>query len=184
MTITFEKAVHDWFAEATGLETVWRDQSAPEPEMPFASLKLIAGPTPIGVAQVTETPSTGRQIQEEIEVRATVPCSMSVSCQVFVKMPDARNPGYNARTYVQRALLSLEMPSTQATFRGRGITINDIKPVQNLDALVEVEHQSRANMDVTFGIVLTKSEYVGYIETVHIQSTTLKFDRDFPVGHR
>jgi hypothetical protein len=180
----FEDAVHDWFAEATGLETVWRQQSAPQPELPFASIKVIAGPVRTGTPIVTETALPDPQpAGKEIEIKGIFPCSVTVSFQVFVGMPDARNPGYNARTYAVLAMTSLEMPEVRAVLWSKGISVLNVGAIQNLDVLVEAEHESRANIDVMFGIVLTREEFVGYIKTVHIESTSLGIDRDFVVGH-
>lgn len=44
---TIEDAIVAWFEGATGLTTIWRHQSAPQPAHPFASL-LITGPRKIG----------------------------------------------------------------------------------------------------------------------------------------
>lgn len=44
---TIESAIATWFAGATGLTTMWRYQSTPQPAFPYASL-LITGPRKIG----------------------------------------------------------------------------------------------------------------------------------------
>jgi hypothetical protein len=184
MMENFENTVHDWFSAVTGLEVIWREQSAPLPKFPFGTLKILAGPTRLGRPTVQEKESVGRGVGEEVEIKAVVPCSMSVSCQVFAGgRPDASNPNYNARVYANKAMTNIEMPSVWDTFRRAGITIMNVGEIKNLDALVESEHESRAGLDILFGITLTESEFTGYIETVHIRSTNLKIDRDFPVGH-
>ncbi len=44
---TIEDAIVAWFEGATGLTTIWRHQSAPQPALPYASL-MITGPRKIG----------------------------------------------------------------------------------------------------------------------------------------
>lgn len=177
----FENAVHAWFADAVGIETVWRMQSAPQPELPFASLRIIDGPTPIGRAITCQTELQGQPLGQEIKLESRLPCSVTVSCQVFVAMPDARNPGYNARTYIVLALTALSLQGVREALWSQGVSVITTGMVQDLSALAESEHESRANLDVTFGIVLTAAEYVGYIETVQLKSTGMDLDFDVSI---
>lgn len=62
-----EDAIHDWFSTATGLTTVWRDQSAPQPAYPYGSLLIIAGPTKLG-GQDEVRESTDLTIVQNVKV--------------------------------------------------------------------------------------------------------------------
>lgn len=62
-----ENAIQDWFSGATGLTTIWRDQSAPQPDYPFATLLTIAGPTQIhGQDEQRETTDATRALDVKI----------------------------------------------------------------------------------------------------------------------
>lgn len=45
-----EDGIHAWFSGATGLTTIWENQSAPQPDFPYASLQVTSGPTRVGGA--------------------------------------------------------------------------------------------------------------------------------------
>ncbi len=54
-----EDAIHGWFAGAVELTTIWRNQNAPQPAYPFASLYVIAGPLkPGGQDEIRESSDT------------------------------------------------------------------------------------------------------------------------------
>jgi len=178
----FENAIHSWFSDATGLETVWRQQSAPQPEHPYGSLQVIAGPTPESPAwdercDTDLTRPRGQEIHEEL----VVPAQVTVSCQVHVPMPDARNPGYNAVSYVQRALGALAKPTVTDALRAAGVAVVRHGPVQNLNEVIEDAFESRANIDVIFRVSLTEDDYVGYIAKINAESTTLGIDQEFGI---
>ena len=179
----FQDAVHEWFHQETGLRTVWRTQTAPQIPYPFGSLKMIAGPSPLNdfAEERQGTDDLSRPLGEEIELNTYVPCTVTISCQAFVGVPDARNPGWNAYRYLLEAMSSLFSNSVCDTLRYKGITVLEVAELQNLDEVIEDSSVSRANLDVRFGIVLTRTEYTGFIETVHIKSESLGVDRDFGV---
>lgn len=57
---TIENGIHAWLSGATGLTTIWENQSAPQPAFPYASLQVTNGPMKIGGADeqraVTSSP--------------------------------------------------------------------------------------------------------------------------------
>jgi len=177
----FQDAVHEWFADSTGLETIWRNQGAPQPAYPFASLKIISGPTPDAPQweerwDYDEARSAGQQIR----LTTGVSCSLTVSCQAYVGQTDARNPNYDACQYLSRAQAALSLESVHAgVFRPNNIGVLSPGPVQDLSELIEDAFVSRANMDVIFSAALNIEEYNTWIEKVHGTSTSLGIDRVF-----
>lgn len=173
----FQNAIHAWFAEATGLETIWRNQSAPQPEYPFAGLAILSGPEP-SAPQWEQRFDTdlNRPEGEEVRISVGVPCRFTVSCQVYVGMPDARNPAINATAYMIAAQSSLSLPSVLADLCSAGIAVERPGVVQNLDEIIEDSFVSRAAMDVVLGAVLTLEEFTGFVSKVKVKSDSLGID--------
>jgi hypothetical protein len=179
----FQNAIHDWFSGSTGLQTIWRNQSAPQPEHPFGSLMILSGPEQYSPAwEERDETDTGRPLGEEIKQTVTVPCRFVVSCQAYVEQVDARNPNHDAASYINKAKGALGLSSYLQDLNTANVSVSTVGPVQNLTALLESEMESRANMDVVFSSVLSLDEYVGYIEKVHATSTELGIDQVFGVG--
>ncbi len=183
---TFRNAVHHWFKTATGIPTIWRDQSAPQPSYPFGSLLITTGPEQVSPAWEQRISfDDGRPAGEEVEILIHVPCRFVVSCQAFVGMPEARDPDQNAVDYINRAKAALGLPSFRSkqyleddrpTFESANIAVIGPGPVLNLDELIEDAYISRANMDVAFGASLSLAEYTGYIDKAQIVSADLGID--------
>jgi len=178
----FQNAVHAWFTKATDLETVWRDQGAPQPPYPFASLKIISGPdlaSPLW-EQGRWNYDAHRAVGKQIELENGVPCSFSVSCQAYVDQIDARNPGRDARSYMTKAQAALQLETYQVEFfRPFNIALWLSGPVQDISALIDDDFVSRSNMDVTFGTTLNVKEYITWIEKVEGKSVSLGIDQLF-----
>ena len=176
----FENAVHGWFSEVTGLETIWRNQSAPQPEYPYASLLVINGPDPLAPQweQRYDT-DLGRPAGQEMRVTVCVPCRFTVSCQVYVGTPDARNPQVNALLFMTKAQSSLSLPSVLAVLWAAGIAVERSGSVQNISAIIEDAFASRANMDVVFGASLSLEELTGYLAKIQAESVSLGIDQEF-----
>ena len=177
----FQNAVHEWFAEATGLETIWRDQGAPQPKYPYGSLKVISGPvTPSSLWEERRDYDEDRAAGQEIRLTTCSPCQLTVSCQAYVDQPDARHPGFDALQYLSRARAALSLESVRAdNFRPKGIGVISVNPPQDLSSLIEDAIVSRANMDVVFSAALNIEEYTTWIEKVHGTSTSLGIDQLF-----
>jgi len=177
----FQNAVHEWFAESTGLETIWRDQGGPQPSYPFGSLKMISGPVPDSPhweerRDFDEARANGQQVR----LTTGVSCQITISCQAYVGQPDARHPNYNASQYLAKAQAALSLESLQAElFRPNSIGVLSPGTVQDISELIEDAFVSRANMDVIFSAALNIEEYNTWIEKVHGTSTSLGIDQIF-----
>ncbi len=174
---TFENAVHEWFSTNTGLMTIWRQGSAPQPERPYGSLLRIAGPVAVSphweIRNSTDlTRAAGREVAQE----ACVLCRITISCQAHIAQPDGSDPNQNAEFYINKAQSSLSLPSVGAVFRAANMSVLQPGEVQNLNQIVEDSFESRANIDVIFGASLSLTEYIGYIKTVQVESTEFGID--------
>ncbi len=178
--LAFEDAVQEWFQEAIETQAIWAVQSAPRPQYPYGSLRIISGPVPASPAfeQKTETDLT-RPLGQEVEFQTRVPCTFVVSCQAHVTRPDGNNPSFYARALISRATARLYLPSVQERFRAANIAVQRTGPVTDISAIVNDGHVSRAGVDVTFNAALGLSEYTGYIAKVAASSTELGIDQVF-----
>jgi hypothetical protein len=173
----FEDAIHTWFVNATGLETIWVNQSAPRPDYPYASLNITAGPIPVSpIWELRDSTNLSRPAGTEVEFIGCVPCTFSISCQTYVNLENANNPNYNSRDYIIRAHGALSLPSPLALLQAAQISVVDRGTVTNLDEVINAAYVSRANLDVTFGASLNAIEYAGYISQVQIKSTAFGID--------
>ena len=176
----FENAVHAWFHDAIGIAAIWQHVSTPQPPYPYGSLSITSGPIAASPSwEQRQSTDLNRALGTEVEVEACVPCTFSVSCQVYVGQPASVSPNERAGAYLNAALARLQLPSVQAQLRAAGIAVLRAGPVQDLDQLIEDAWVSRANLDVTFGAALSLTEYVGFIEHVHAESTSLGIDQTF-----
>jgi hypothetical protein len=174
----FTAAVHNWYSEATGLQTIWQDQSAPRPDYPYASLIIISGPTPDSPVWEQRTTFDASRPLEEIEFNACVPCTFTIGTQVYVTVPDSRDPSQNATQYAARAQAALNLHTYRADFRAASIAVVDQGTVNNIDEIIDDAYVSRASMDVIFRAALNAQSYETYIEKVQLSSTSLGIDME------
>jgi hypothetical protein len=174
---TFENVVHEWFSNASDLNTIWRNQNAPQPEYPFGSLAIISGPTPDAPDwELRQDYSSGRPAGQELRFHTCVPCSIVVSCQAYVGNSDVRDPGYKANVYIERAKAALSLLDYATNFDANNISVYRYTPTIYPNVLIGGEWVNRAQFDVTFGTTLNSESYLGYIETVELKSTSLGVD--------
>lgn len=183
---TFEDAVWEWFKTAIENEVIWAHQSTPRPDYPYGSLNIIAGPIAVGPFERKISTDLNRPAGEEILFEIRVPCTMTVSCQAHVNIPDTRDPTVYARTLVSRAQARLYLPSVQEAFKAANCAVQRVGSLTNISAVVNDGNVSRVGMDVTFNAALSLDEYAGYIAKAHVTSTfeppvglELEIDQEF-----
>lgn len=161
---TVENAIYAWFFGATGITTIWADQSTPQPAMPFAVLKRIAGPTPAGRDEVRGTGTdplqpTGQEVGRLICGQRDFTVSCKVSCA-----SDA--PAANADHYLGMAQIALSFPSMLETLSLAGVAVVASTPPVDLDFIADGAFRSCAAMDVRFRVAFNSTERCGYIGSV------------------
>lgn len=89
---TVEDAIVAWFVGATGLTTIWRHQSAPQPAHPFASL-LLTGPRKIGGQDeqryTTDYPINALDVKITPLAQNTTEYTITINGTAFVFTSDA-----------------------------------------------------------------------------------------------
>jgi hypothetical protein len=177
---SFEDVVWDWFSESIEAEVIWTHQSAPRPDYPYGTLNIIAGPIAAGPFEQKTSTDLARPAGQEVEFEVRVPCTMTVSCQVHVNIPDSRDPGHYARTLAARAQSRLYLPTVQETFRAANCAVQRVDTFTNISTVVNDGNVSRIGMDVVFNAALSLTEYTGYIKKTHITSNPeLGIDQEF-----
>jgi hypothetical protein len=169
-----EVAIQAWFAEQSGIATIWSGQDAPQRALPYAELKRISGPTKLGQDDQRETTDLSEPPGQEVALEHTGNRDFVVSCQVFAAS-DA--PGVNADHYLGIVQASLELLSVRDTLRAAGLAVIDTTPPQDRDVVAGAAWSSRMGMDVRFRCVSSVTERIGYIETADVDRT-LKDDAD------
>jgi len=168
----FENTVHQWFSQASGLQTEWENQSAPQLPRPYGSLSITAGPRAVSHSWEHQEIDSGiNERGKEILVVDVVQASITVSCKVHVGRPDSRNPTYNALNYINRAEGGLHTETYHSLFRTGNIAFQNIVLKDNIPNITGAAYKSAAVLDVMFGCILKVEELTGYIATVEVTGT-------------
>jgi hypothetical protein len=114
-----------------------------------------------------------RDAGSEVRFQVGIPCAITVSCQTYVGMPNARDPDLDAIAYAEKAQSSLSLPSVLAELRAAGIAVIRPEGVLNISEVIADAFVSRANLDVVFGATLNLEEFTGYIDKVEAESKEL-----------
>lgn len=167
---TIENALHTWFSSTTGLETIWSNQDAPQPEYPYATLNIVAGPTRVSPHDESRTLSEDlsgvTNVGQEIELGFMSPRMFTVGCQIHVGPPADSDPDCDARAFMSSAEAQLNLPSIQAGFKAANIAFVRTNNVNTLDLVVNGEFISRVTMDVEFATTSLVTERDTYLEGV------------------
>lgn len=173
---TVENAIYDWLSSATGLTTVWGEQDSPQPSYPYASMRIISGPTRVaGLDEHRYSYDELQPLGEEIGIETCGPREMTLSVQIHAKQADV-GPTDSPRNLMSRAQSSLATPSVLAALRIAGLSVVDEGQVLNANVVVEDTWIARAMMDVRFGLAASVVERTGYIATVGVEPKYYKPD--------
>ena len=165
---TVENALYTWLNGSTGLTVIWADQDAPQPAYPYATLKIISGPTRVSqVDEVRQSYDAGQPSEQEVGLETGGPREMTVSVQVFARQ-SATTPTSHPRDMLSRAQAALGMASYQAALRTAGVAVIEAMAVQDVSLNVDDSWSARAVMNVRFRLSSSVAERVGYIATVDV----------------
>lgn len=132
-----------WFSDVSGCETIWADQSAPQPAYPYGSLNILPG-------VLTNTLDEER-IQSNGDLLLVGERDFVLSCQIHVG-PDASNDPYcDSRMRADAVVSSLAIPQYRQALRAANLGIRERGVVQMLDLEVGTEWIKRAQVDIRFG---------------------------------
>lgn len=160
-----------WFGEVTGCETMWADQSAPQPAYPYASLNILPGT--LGADALDE-----QRVADDGSLVIVGRRDFVLSCQIHVGPEASNDPNCDAHMRADVALASLGTPVYQPEFAAANIGLRERSPVQMLDLVVGTKWIKRAQVDIRWGTtsvidvsVWPDLEKVGWFDTVSVSST-------------
>lgn len=175
----FKNAIHDRISEALRgyrVRVVWREQDAPQPELPFVALKIISGPVLLsqfwGTVQNDDLTRAGK----EVELANYSPGHFTISCEAFVSRKSSVATDFDALAVLSVCRAAMSRESTILFFDTRGIGFVRAEPPNDLSALEETSFTSRANLDLVFSVTLEDSDFVTYIQKVELESDELGVD--------
>lgn len=169
---TIKHGLKAWFADVSGLETIWGQQAAPQQPYPYASINIIGG----GPNQFNGRAYEGYTDDGDLEI--TKQGEFVLSCQVHVGPTDNVEPDCDGWAIGQSVVASLDLPDVIEDFRGAGLALRAREQPQNLSIVVGSEWISRTRFDLRFGYAskMTKDNTlrlrtVGYFDKIEISST-------------
>jgi hypothetical protein len=165
-----EDAIYDWIVAATGVSAHWDFQKIPQPEFPFASMRILSIARLNGEDETRIEEDPGSPPGEEIEQIRSGPRRMTVSVNFYSTSNDALS---DAMSLASTAQASLALPSIAALLYGAGLAVIGEGSLQDLSALEAETWVSRSQFDVVFGIASNTSEKSGYIETVEVDAPAI-----------
>lgn len=173
---TTENAFYTWLVTATGLTVIWADQDAPQPALPYATLKIISGPTRVSqVDEVRQSYDAGQALGAEVALETGGPREITLSVQVYARQ-SATTPSSHPRDLLTRAQAALGMASYLAALQAAGVAVIEAMPVQDVSLKVDDSWSARAVMSVRFRLAASVTERVGYIAAVDVDPAYTKPD--------
>ncbi len=161
-----------WFADVSGVDTVWGQQSAPQPKYPYASISIIGpGPNNFGV-------HGGQHFTIDGDLNIVRQREFVLSCQIHVGADDAFEFDCDAWAIGDSVTAALNLPSSDQALAEIGVALRDRGEPQNIALVVGSEWIGRVQFDLRFGLtsVMTPDNTpqlrtVGYFDKVAVSST-------------
>lgn len=149
---------------SANVQSVWEASRAPQPDLPYISLDMIAGPSRIGHDELRIDPLTGK--------------TQSAGMRYYTLSINVH--GDTANEIASELQSSLELPSIQEELSKSGIAVVDIGDVRILDNLQETDWEGRAQFDFQFAVSKNKvDDKSGVIEKVEL--TNQLYPNDYTV---
>jgi hypothetical protein len=184
---TVQDALSAWVAESSGLNAakfeydeghgfdsgdfgdspvLWVNQPAPQPRLPYATLKLSPlrrlGGNVIPISYIFDPLQPNGK-----ELLYTATGQNEITCTVEVFSDIVTGAG-TAMEFLENALAALMLPGVYGTLQLAGLALVAWSPPLDLSVLIATGYQSRASSDVRFYIVDTASERQGYITEMDV----------------
>jgi hypothetical protein len=175
---TIEGALYDWLVSAVVENAIWEDQNVPQPDYPYASMKVIAGPVKeAGKDELRSSTLTGQPAGEEVELLSTSPVVMTLSISFHADpAAGALEPATRARSLAMKAQASLGKLSVIRMLDDAGLAIVREEGVTDTSLVINGEWLSRATLDVRFRTATQMTERTGYMDKVQLESPDFDVD--------
>jgi len=168
---TIRNGLKAWFSDASGLDTIWGNQAAPQLPYPYASINIIGpGPTNFGV-------HAHEGWTEDGELQIIRQGEFVLSCQIHVGPPDNVEFDCDGWAVGQGVVASLDLPDVVQQFREVGLALRSREDPQDITLVIGSEWISRTRFDLRFGYTsvmttdnTTRLRDVGYFDKIELSS--------------
>lgn len=147
-----------WAAGQSGLTTVWQNQDAPRPTMPYVTLHLL------NRAILDSTPSYGPLISGIVQGTQTIEraYSYTLNVQVFSSTVD------DAFARAEALASSIDKRSVLDDFLVAHIGILSVGPVLDIPKVVGLGWESRASFDIVFSTIGSITDTVQWVSSFSV----------------
>lgn len=164
---TVEDSIRDVAVEHTEIEWVWANQAAPQPEWPYGTLNVIAGPDPIGT--LDEDRRVNETGGDDVVLTTVGMREMTVSHQISV---DTIDPNCHARALMTRLQAALGRESVLTKlYNAANIALIERLPIVSLDLVVGGKWVTRVSMDARYRVTSKVEEDIQSIRQIKITGT-------------
>jgi hypothetical protein len=167
---TAKDALLRWAKNATGLDVIWGNQSAPQRPWPYVTMLVIPSPVEYGVHDEEQWLDDG-------DLQYVGQRDFQISMQVDAGPPSNVDPDCDALSTVYAAMATLSQPDVIKDLADAGLALRDRGTPQNLDLVVGSEWINRVLVELRFGIVSVLNpetapalEATGYFDKVRVSS--------------
>ncbi len=163
---TIKAALYSWAATVVGggVTVYWGEPNGPRPANPSVRLKLIAGPTMVGLDELRDVAGD----DDAFKVVGTRVLTLSVTAY-----------GDAALQLVSDLQTSISNPEATAGLSAANLAASDTSAPRDLTALLETKYEQRYQFDVTVLATEELTTEPGVIETVVGTSSIGGVDGDF-----
>lgn len=158
-----------WFTEASGCETIFEDQNAPQPAYPYASLNFLPGTIDIGAVDE-------ERIQADGSLALVGMRDFILSCQIH-SGPYGSDTSCDAFGRAHSVIASTAIPQYRQAFSSANVALWNRGQPQTIDVLVGTEWIKRALIEFRFGTMsyVNVSDWpnlseVGWFDKVEVSS--------------
>lgn len=167
---SIENALAVWAnAKSGGAVAIWDKQAQPQPALPYLTLKR-APPVALTLLDpVVQTYNGSAPLGQEITFTVNAQKEMTITLEAFSHTVTSSG---TAAEYLNNLITSLRLPSVLANLFAVGLSLRRKENVLDLSTLVQTDFQTRASVEVVFGLVDTQSDTpTGYIDTAQVTPT-------------
>jgi hypothetical protein len=147
-------AIYDWVSTETAITTIWANQNAPQPDTPYITLNIIAGPVKLGLDDDMVWDSVGAQFILAGQRRFTT------SIQAY---------GNGSLSAMSNLLGSIDKPSVHDGLSTAKLAIANTPAIIDLTAMLSTAFEDRRGMDVEFYTVDNTAITLSYIDKTELE---------------
>jgi len=134
----------------TEKDTIWSNQDGEQPTPPYMTMNIISGPRNVGDDDFIDSDGNGNFEQRGLR-------QITLSLQAY---------GEKSFELLSRVQTLVQLPEIVQKFKAVKYSVSNLPPIVNISNLVEVNWESRHQMDILMYIPSTIEAPTTYIETV------------------